>query len=46
MGEAIELRGRPDILVNSDGITIDETALQLGDEDWCMVLAVDPSRAS
>jgi acetoacetyl-CoA reductase/3-oxoacyl-[acyl-carrier protein] reductase len=45
VGEVIERHGRLDILVNNAGILIDRTALQMTDEDWYKVLAVNLSGA-
>jgi NAD(P)-dependent dehydrogenase (short-subunit alcohol dehydrogenase family) len=43
--EVIDRHGRLDILVNNAGILIDRTALQMTDEDWYKVLAVNLSGA-
>jgi acetoacetyl-CoA reductase/3-oxoacyl-[acyl-carrier protein] reductase len=45
IGEVIAAHGRLDILVNNAGITIDKTALKMGDEDWQKVLNVNLSGA-
>ncbi|MEA2272971.1 MAG: hypothetical protein QOI98_1679 [Solirubrobacteraceae bacterium] len=45
VGEVIERHGRLDILVNNAGILIDRTVLQMTDEDWYKVLAVNLSGA-
>jgi acetoacetyl-CoA reductase/3-oxoacyl-[acyl-carrier protein] reductase len=43
VGEVVERHGRLDILVNNAGILIDRTVLQMTDEDWYKVLAVNLS---
>jgi acetoacetyl-CoA reductase/3-oxoacyl-[acyl-carrier protein] reductase len=43
--EVIDRHGRLDILVNNAGITSDKTVLNLGDEDWYRVIAVNLSGA-
>jgi NAD(P)-dependent dehydrogenase (short-subunit alcohol dehydrogenase family) len=43
--EVIERHGRLDILVNNAGITSDKTVLNLADEDWYKVIAVNLSGA-
>jgi acetoacetyl-CoA reductase/3-oxoacyl-[acyl-carrier protein] reductase len=43
--EVIDRHGGLDILVNNAGILIDRTALQMTDEDWYKVLAVNLSGA-
>jgi NAD(P)-dependent dehydrogenase (short-subunit alcohol dehydrogenase family) len=45
VAEVIEQHGRLDILVNNAGITIDKTVLNLTDEDWYKVIAVNLSGA-
>jgi acetoacetyl-CoA reductase/3-oxoacyl-[acyl-carrier protein] reductase len=45
VSEVIERHGRLDILVNNAGITSDKTVLNLTDEDWYKVLAVNLSGA-
>jgi acetoacetyl-CoA reductase/3-oxoacyl-[acyl-carrier protein] reductase len=45
VGEVIERHGSLDILVNNAGILIDRTVLQMTDEDWYKVLAVNLSGA-
>lgn len=45
VGEVIERHGRLDILVNNAGITADKTVLNLTDEDWYKVIAVNLSGA-
>ncbi len=45
VAETIEQHGRLDILVNNAGITIDKTVLNLTDDDWHKVLAVNLSGA-
>ncbi len=45
IGEVIERHGRLDILVNNAGITADKTVLNLTDEDWYKVIAVNLSGA-
>ena len=45
IAEVIEQHGRLDILVNNAGITIDKTVLNLTDDDWYKVLAVNLSGA-
>ena len=45
VGEVIDRHGRLDILVNNAGITSDKTVLNLTDEDWYKVLAVNLSGA-
>ena len=45
VGEVIERHGRLDILVNNAGITSDKTVLNLTDEDWYKVIAVNLSGA-
>jgi acetoacetyl-CoA reductase/3-oxoacyl-[acyl-carrier protein] reductase len=43
--EVIDRHGRLDILINNAGITSDKTVLNLTDEDWFKVLAVNLSGA-
>ena len=43
--EVVERHGRLDILVNNAGITSDKTVLNLTDEDWYKVIAVNLSGA-
>jgi acetoacetyl-CoA reductase/3-oxoacyl-[acyl-carrier protein] reductase len=45
VAEVIERHGRLDILVNNAGILIDRAVLEMGDEDWYKVLAVNLSGA-
>lgn len=45
VSEVIERHGRLDILVNNAGILIDRTVLEMGDDDWYKVLAVNLSGA-
>ena len=45
VGEVIDCHGRLDILINNAGITSDKTVLNLTDEDWYKVLAVNLSGA-
>jgi acetoacetyl-CoA reductase/3-oxoacyl-[acyl-carrier protein] reductase len=45
VAEVIERHGSLDILVNNAGILIDRTVLQMTDEDWYKVLAVNLSGA-
>ncbi|MEP6560694.1 MAG: 3-oxoacyl-ACP reductase family protein [Nakamurella sp.] len=45
IAEVIDQHGRLDILVNNAGITIDKTVLNLTDDDWHKVLAVNLSGA-
>ena len=45
VGEVIERHGRLDILVNNAGITSDKTVLNLTDQDWFTVIAVNLSGA-
>ncbi len=45
IGEVIEQHGRLDILINNAGITIDKTVLNMSDEDWYKVIAVNLSGA-
>jgi len=43
--QVIDRHGRLDILVNNAGILIDRTTLEMGDDDWYKVLAVNLSGA-
>src|SRR4051794_10839903 len=45
INEVIDRHGQLDILVNNAGITSDKTVLNLTDEDWYRVLAVNLSGA-
>lgn len=45
VAEVLDEHGRLDILVNNAGITIDKTVLNLTDEDWYKVIAVNLSGA-
>jgi NAD(P)-dependent dehydrogenase (short-subunit alcohol dehydrogenase family) len=45
VGEVIDRHGRLDILINNAGITSDKTVLNLSDEDWYKVIAVNLSGA-
>jgi acetoacetyl-CoA reductase/3-oxoacyl-[acyl-carrier protein] reductase len=45
VAEVIEQQGRLDILVNNAGIAIDKLALDISDQDWAKVIAVNLSGA-